>query len=155
MNALVGQLGPVRYAKQIHHHAGRVQSERLFDRLLDHPTEQRPRQRGAVHVRHVGAQHEGRFFTARQRLEVVRLADGELDGVGSGGDHCLQGFFEVFDAVQKAAFVEKAVVDSDVKAVARSGVEHAVEAIAFHESAGRIPNKNEALVKPQARRVVS
>ena len=43
--------------------------------------EEMARQCLAVDVRHVGAQHERGLVLAWQRLQMSRLADGELDGI--------------------------------------------------------------------------
>src|SRR3989449_478391 len=131
LDALVGDFGLVGDAEEIHDHAGGVKTQRLFDRRLDHATEERARQGGAVNVGHIGAQYQSRSFFAWQRLEKVRLADGQLNGVRSGGNERLDGFLQIFDALQKSAFVEKPVVDGDVEAATRFGVEQAVGAVRF------------------------
>ena len=66
LDALVGDLGLLRDAEQVHDHARGVQTQRLFDRRLDHATEQGAGQHGAVNIRHVGAQHQRRFLFSGQ-----------------------------------------------------------------------------------------
>ena len=61
------------------------------------------------------------------------LANRELDGVRSGGDQRADGFFEILDALQKSAFVEKSVIDRDVEATVRFRIEQTIQAIGFHK----------------------
>ena len=63
------------------------------------------------------------------RLEFRRLPLGELDGVRSGRDECVDGTAEVFDPVQEVTLAEEAVIDGDVEAAAGGCVEEAVEAV--------------------------
>ena len=60
--------------------------KRLLDRIGDHRAEEMARQRLAVDVRHVGAQHERGLVLAWQRLKMSRLANGQLDGVWRARD---------------------------------------------------------------------
>ena len=59
----------------------------------------------------------------------MRLADGELHGVGRGGDNGLYGFIQVLDALQEGAFIKEAVVDGDIEAAIGLGVEKTIQAI--------------------------
>ena len=79
----------------------------------------------------------------------MRLAEGELDGVRSGGGNRFHYFVHVLDAFQEAALIEKAVVHGDIEAAIGFGVEEASETIGFHRRVGRIPNKKGAVVKQQ------
>ena len=72
----------------------------------------------AVDVRHVGAQHERGLVLAWQRLQMSRLADGQLDGVWRARDDGLNGGGHIFDASQEARLIEEAVVDGDIEAIA-------------------------------------
>src|SRR5687768_9276920 len=135
-DALVGDFGLLGNAEEIHDHATRVEAQSLFDGLIDHAAEKSAREGGAVNVGNIGAEDERGFFFAGEGLEVVRLADGELNGVGRGLHEGFDRFFEILDALQEAAFVEKSVVHGDIKAAVGLGIEQTIEAILFHE--GRI-----------------
>jgi hypothetical protein len=135
-DALVGHFGLLGNAKEIHYDATRIEAHGLFDGLIDHAAEKSARESGAVNVGYIGAENERGFFFAEQRLEVMRLADGELNGVGCGLHKDFDRLFEIFDALQEAAFVEKSVVDRDIKAAIGLGIEQTIEAVLFHE--GRI-----------------
>src|SRR5690606_28302170 len=132
LNTLVGDLGLVGDAEEVHDDAGGVEAERLHDGIGDDAGKQRPRELVAIDVGDVGAQDEGGFGADGQHLEMRGLPDGELDGVGRGGDQRLDGFGQVFDAGEKGRFVEEAVVDGDVEAAAGLRVEETVEAGGFH-----------------------
>ena len=73
------------------------------------------------------------FCLAGQGLEVMRLADGELDGVRRGGDEDVDALLEIFDALEEIALVEEAVVHGDIEAAVGFGVKQAVQTVAFHK----------------------
>ena len=63
-------------------------------------------------------------------LQQARLADGQLDGVGTRGDEGVDRRRQVLDALQERLLAEEAVVDRDVEAAAGRGVEQAAQAVA-------------------------
>ncbi len=81
-NALVGYFGLLGYAEKIDDDAGGIKAQGLLDRLFDHAAEESSRERCAINVGDVGAKDQSGFLFAGKRLEVVSLADGELNGVG-------------------------------------------------------------------------
>ena len=83
----------------------------------------------AVDVGDVDAQHEGGLVAAGERLQQRRLAERELDRVGAGRDQRLDHARHVLDAGEEARLAEEAVVDGDVDAAARGGMEEAVQAV--------------------------
>ena len=133
---MVGDFRLLGNAEEIHDDAACIEAELLFDRLIDHAAEKRAREGAAVNVGDVGAEDERGLFFAGERLEVMRLADGELNGIGRGLNESADGFLEILDALEEAAFVEKSVVDRDIEAAVGLGIEQTIEAILFHE--GRI-----------------
>lgn len=62
---------------------------------------------------------------------MAGLADGQLDGIGSGVDHGADGLRHGFDSAEERGFVEETVIDGDIEAFA-IGSEKAIEAGAFH-----------------------
>ena len=86
----------------------------------------------SVNVRDVGAKDEGGFIFTGDRLKDRGLADGELNGIGSGRDEGVDGAIEILDAREEALFIEEAVIDGDIEAAARAGMEEPVEAEFFH-----------------------
>ncbi len=131
-DALVGDFRLAGDAEKIHYHAGRIEAHGLLGRIADHTAEERARQLGAVDIGHVGAQHERGLFLAGNALEQFRLADGKLDRIRCRFDEGTHTILEIFDALQKAALVEKAVVDGHVEAAVGLGIEETVEAKGFH-----------------------
>jgi hypothetical protein len=67
----------------------------------------------------------------------MRLTYGELDGIWSSLYQCGDGASHVFYALQEVVLVEKAVVDGNVKAVARLRVEQALQAESLHKAQGK------------------
>ncbi|MND03458.1 hypothetical protein D3C83_232800 [compost metagenome] len=63
---------------------------------------------------------------------MAGLADGELDGVGTGVDEGLDDLAHVFDALEESGLVEETVIDGDVEAAGGFGVEETVETEGFH-----------------------
>ena len=59
----------------------------------------------------------------------MSLPDGELDGVGRCGDDGLDGLFQVFDALEEAAFIEEAVVNSNVEATIGARIEQPIQPV--------------------------
>ena len=55
-----------------------------------------------------------------------------MRSIGRGFDKRANAFFKIFDSLEKTAFVKKTVVNSDIEAAIRLGVEEAIEAILFH-----------------------
>ena len=76
------------------------------------------------------------------RLEFRRLPLGELDGVRSGRDECVDGTAEVFDPVQEVTLAEEAVIDGDVEAARRSW------AVALATAAGLMSKELAVVVPP-------
>lgn len=132
LDALIGDLGFAGDAEQIDDDTGGIEAESLFDGGLDDAAEEGARELGAVDVCNIGAQDEGRLVLPGDRLKIVGLTDGELDGIGSGGDDGADGLVEVFDSGEEAALVEEAVVDGDIKAALGTRIEQAVETVLFH-----------------------
>jgi hypothetical protein len=132
LDALVGDFRLVGNAEESHHHADRVEPQRLLDRSLDHAAEKRAWQVLAVDIGHVGAQDEGGFMAPRITLENRRLSDGQLNRVRRRFDQRGDGLPDVFDAGKKSVFVEKAMIDGHVEAAVRFGIKEAVEAGGFH-----------------------
>ena len=83
----------------------------------------------AVDVGDVDAQHERGLLAAGERLQQRRLAERELDRVGPRRHQRLDHALHVLDAGDEARLAEEAVVDGDVDAAARRGVEEAVQAV--------------------------
>ena len=117
LDALVRDLGLAGDAEEVHDHAGRIEPQPLLDGRLDHAAEERARELRAIDVGDVGAEHERGLLAARDGLEIVRLPDGELDGIGRGGHDRPHRLLHVLDALEEAALVEETVVDGDVEAL--------------------------------------
>lgn len=62
----------------------------------------------------------------------MRLSGRQLNRVGRGFHEYSNCIFQVFDALQKRAFIEKTVIDGDIETAIRFGVEQAIEAKLFH-----------------------
>ena len=126
LNTLVGDLGLVGDVEEVDYDAGGVAAERLFDGFGDNAGEKCARELIAIDVGDVGAEHEGGLWPDWQGLEVLGLAECELDGVRRSGHQRGDSRGEVFDAGQERSFVEEAVVDSDIETAAGLWVEKAV-----------------------------
>ena len=81
MDAIVGHFRRARDAKEIHHHTCGIKPYGLFGGILDHAAEQVIRQIRAVHIGHIGAQHERWLLLAGNLLQKTSLAYGQLDGI--------------------------------------------------------------------------
>jgi hypothetical protein len=135
LDALIGHFGLFRNAKEIHDDASGVESQRLFNWLLNHATKQCARKLCAVNVGDIGAQNERGFFFSGQRLQTMRLADSELDCVRRSFDECANGSFKIFNPLEKTAFVKKSVIDGDIKTAIGLGVKETVQSVKFHKFA--------------------
>jgi len=101
--------------------------------LLDHPAEKRPRQNGAVDVRDIGPKDQRGLFPAGQRLQIVSLADSQLNRIRRGLNERFDRSAEILDALEETAFIKKTVIHRDIKATVGSGIEKAVQPVLFHE----------------------
>ena len=137
LDALRMHLRGARDLEKVHAHTGRIQADRLQHRLLNHQAEPARRQLAAVHIRHVRPQHQAGLLAAPDFLEVPRLADSELDGVGTRIHKGAHHLAHVLNALEKAGLVEKAVVDGHVEASAGADVEQSLESVGFHRFRGR------------------
>ena len=137
LDALVGDFGLLGNAEEIDDDASGVETKCLLDGLLDHAAEERAGKPGAINIRDIGAQDKGGLFPAGQGLEIVRLADGKLDGVRRGGDEDVDALLEVFDALEEIALVEEAVVHRDIETAVGFGVKQAVQTVTFHNLVAR------------------
>lgn len=135
LDALIGQFGLVGNSEEVHDHTGRVESKRLFHRRLDHAAEEVLGQFPAIDVGDVRSKNQRGLEAARNGLEEVGLADGELDGIGCGLDYRLHGRVEVLDAREEPKLVEEPVINRHVEATATLGIEESVEAIGLHSGA--------------------
>jgi len=111
-----------------------VEAHGLPDGVVDH---ERPRLRGRlrrVDVRRVRAQHQRGLVAAGVALEQVGLADGELDRVGAGVHEHADRALHVLDAGEHRGLAGHPVVDRDVEAAARGGMEQAVEPVLLHDA---------------------
>jgi uncharacterized protein (TIGR00645 family) len=144
LDALIGDLGLAGDAEEIYHDARCIEADRLFHGVFDHPAKKRTRQLLAVNVGDIRAEHECGFRADGKRLEIVRLSDRELDGIGRRMHERLHCFAEILDALQKSGFIEKAVVDGNVEAAPGGGIEESIETIFFHAEARRVGERMRA-----------
>ncbi len=59
------------------------------------------------------------------------LANPELDGIRCGSGQRFNGARQIFDAGEKASFVEHAVIDGDIEAAAGLGIKETIESGCF------------------------
>ena len=118
LNALVRYAGRSWNLEKIHAHTGRIESDSLKARLLDHRTQRLDGQLAAIDIRHIRAENEGWLLTAWDHLQVSGLPGGELNGVRSGFHDGFYGLRHILDACEKARLIEKSVIDGDIEATA-------------------------------------
>ena len=135
-DALIRHLRLAGDAEKIHHHARRIQPDRLLRRVADHPAEKGARQLTAIHIGHIRAQHQRRLVPARDTLQQLRLPDGELDRVRRRGHQRAHALPQILNAGQKPALIEEPVIHRHIETAARLSVEKAVEAKSFHARRG-------------------
>ena len=82
-----------------------------------------------VDVRHVGTENEGGLVAAGAGLQEIGLSGAQLDRVGIGRGEGLDRGGHVLDPAQERGQAGEAVIDGDVDAAARGGMEQAVEAV--------------------------
>jgi hypothetical protein len=132
VDALVRDLRLAGNAEEIHHDAGGVEAERLLHRVADHPAEKRPRQLCAIDVGDIGAEDQRRLLPPWDLLQQFRLADRQLNRIGRSFHQGPDGAVEVLDPMQKATFIEEAMVHRHIEAAAGAVMEKAIEAKLFH-----------------------
>ena len=106
--------------------ACRVEAQRLFDGLRDRLAKDVRGQRLTVHVGNIGPQHKGGLLLSRHRLKEIGLSHAQLNGIGLRVQHGIHGSFHVFDARHRADFIEKSMVDGDIKTFSVGG-EHSIK----------------------------
>jgi hypothetical protein len=105
----------------------------LLDRLLDHPAEKRSRENRAVDVRDIGPKDQRRLFLPGKRLQIMSLADGQLNRIWRSLNKSFDSSTKILNALEKTAFIEETVIHRDIEATVGFRIEKAVQAILFHE----------------------
>jgi len=129
IDALGMDFGGTGDLEKVHANAGGIKPDGLEHGVRYHFAETRWQEFFSVNVRNIGAQDEGGLLFSGNGLEVARLADGELDGVGPGIDEGFNDLRHVFDSLEETGLVEEAVIDGDIEAAVGPGVEETVEAV--------------------------
>ena len=112
---------------------GGIETHCLQDRIFDCQAETRVRQFLPIDIRSIGAEYQAGLLAANNVLEMVGLSDRQLNCVGAGVHQRANDFAHIFDAGEKSRLVEEAVIDGNIEAALRAGVEEAIQAGLFHQ----------------------
>ena len=132
-NALGMDFGGTGDLEKVHADARGIEPDCLEHGVRYHFAETGRQEFFSVHVRDIGAEHEGGLLFSGNGLEMARLADGELDGVRPGIDEGFHHLRHVLDSLEETGLVEESVIDGDIEAAVGLGVEETVEAVGFHK----------------------
>ena len=132
LDALLGDGGVVREMEDVHDHADGVETQGLLHRGIDQTRIDMVAQILPVDIGNVGAENQRGLLPAGDALEIMRLTDSQLDGIGIRVGDGLDGTTHVFESVEEWRLVEDAVVHGDVEAALGIGVEEAIKAKFFH-----------------------